>query len=62
MFAATLHGEIRKQRSGWFYEDFGGLTGTQMNKKTIYGEIVPLKVADVLRIGAFEIKVLDYSK
>lgn len=62
MFATNLHGEIRKQRSGWIYEDFGGLTGTQMNKKAVYGKIVPINIKDILRFGAFEIEVLDLSK
>lgn len=61
MLATTLHGEIRKQRR-WIYEDLGGLTGTQVNKKTIYGKTVPININDIFRIGAYEIEVLDYSK
>lgn len=61
MLATTLHGEIRKQRN-WIYEDLGGLTGTLVNKKPICGETVPISISDILRIGAYEIEVLDYSK
>jgi len=56
MFASTLHGEIRKNRKGWIYEDTS-VAGTQINKKTIVGKAIPINVEDILR--AYPVRQLN---
>ncbi len=59
--AYVTHSKIMKACSGWKYED-RNLAGTEVNKETVNKRTVPLNIDDTLRIGLFEIKILDYSK
>jgi pilus assembly protein CpaF len=56
---AKKHATIHRRPDGYFIEDHGGMSATEVNGRTIDGSYGPLGPDDMIMIGGYQFRVID---